>query len=1314
MKHGLLLLSLLNSIGGLSAQHAIDCGTLGKKACGYRDWEYYNIGWGFKKCDSDLKERNGYCVNDQRFQYPKETGWLAWAMKEQMYGISRHQPINRLPLFAAHNAFSNIVQGFSNPVYANHYYSVSSLLNMGVRHLELDPHYYPVNPGAGGDAAVRLCHSGTAEACLVPGYGSRLFSLLLIEIRNWLRANPNEILVLKLDEKNIDAFASRGFTELYAELDRYLGSYAYRPPGGPVRWPTPFEIRSADKQVVIAQHGKSVRGDGEGFVWDAHTFVLENNWPVSQDFNTCTAYDGTTALTRPSMSWWDVAEGRSLSNMAPIGDSTGLLTPTAIRRAINCGVGLLGMDYLKSLSSAPVGTSFAADHRSTATIWSFEEGDFGTFGPAALNVVTQRWNSTPETQSKPLACAKIRDKGEPFDIRGWKITSAKHPWNRAIGNATCFAEFGKEYEFAAPANGFQNRQLLDLAREAGITEGVWINYSTEPRGVVAVSESDIVFTMNPGASMPDPQPLNFYGIIGSQASAEVTVPWLRAGGLTTPIPIPQAGYVPVTLGLQEAAVRALSPGVYTTNVTLRSTLTPVEGVPLSIPISVPVTLIIKQNVAFTVRAAQTTVPYGGRVRILSAFPLMDPKVTGTTSFVRISASDPVATAVEVATNGQEQYADFENLPPGKHRFAAAYSGDAYFQPSSSSNEVEVTVLPRIGATPAALDFVMDYGGSVPATVQSITVARAASGLTATKPCSWLQVVVASATQVQTSLVAAQAQALAPGSYSCDVTLSDSLSATQGSTVVPVTLRIRTSLSATPSTVEFLTAAETQVREVFVTTPGNRTVDIAAVSNQSWLGVEIPLTPTAPKNIVVTGRPAGLSPGVYTGRVTITSSLAVAPAYVDVTMYVVRETVVDTTPSGLQVVVDNNSLVAPASFIWKPGTTHQLSIGTYQQLDPSSGTRYRFGSWTPSAAQTHNVVAQAGGSTHRAAFSTEYRLSTDVVPAGTGSVTANPASGDGYYSANTLVQVSAAAAGGKYFTGWTGNVTGTATPVSVTMNAPKSAVAHFANAAAVNFPIASPVNTSITLNGNSYPVPGTVPMVPGVTYTLVAPSQVGGGDSRWLFTGWQGITNQATLQYTAPASATTLTLAFQRQFLVTVTASPASGGTVAGGGWVNAQATAAIQATANSGFRFTGFSGGGLSSASPNPVTIGPVTQALQVVANFAATGTPTLSAASTGVRTDGPGAGQRTVPFVLRNSGSGPAVDATITGIANIQVLSGSGVVTAADVLPLSMGTISAPGQSAGVLRFNWPSTATRIQFTVRFSANGGAYSGSTTLSLFR
>lgn len=166
--------------------------------------------------------------------------------------------------------------------------------------------------------------------------------------------------------------------------------------------------------------------------------------------------------------------------------------------------------------------------------------------------------------------------------------------------------------------------------------------------------------------------------------------------------------------------------------------------------------------------------------------------------------------------------------------------------------------------------------------------------------------------------------------------------------------------------------------------------------------------------------------------------------------------------------------------------------------------------------------------------------------------------------------------------------------------------------------------------------------------------------------------------------------------------------------MNAGAGVALQAAAASGFQFTGFSGGGLTAASGNPATIASITAPTSVVANFAAAGTPNLFASTSGARTDGPAAGQRTVPLMIRNVGSGPAADAAITAITNITVTTGSGVVSAATAVPLNLGTIANGGLASTSLVMNWPATATRVQFTVRFTANGGAYNGSTTLTLFR
>ncbi|MBL8179293.1 MAG: hypothetical protein JNK48_31740 [Bryobacterales bacterium] len=1300
-----LLISLWNPAYAQKAPY--DCGNLGQKACNWKQFERYNMRWGTHKCEADLEERDGICVNKNRITRPKDAGWIGWAIREQLHGISQHQPINRIPWYSAHNAFSSRRQGFPGDIYANQLLSVTDQLNAGVRHIEIDPHYYNLPVPTGG-VAVRLCHASHTSLCFVPNYGTRLFGFLLAEVRAWLRANPDEIIVVKLNDQNVNTITGLGDDFMYSELEEYLGGYAYRPRGAYTRWPTLSEIRSAGKQVVLMQHDNNVPAAGEDLVWDAHTFLQSNNWPDNQDFNNCVSHDGVNQANRGAKEWWDVAEGRSLSNAnTEITNFTGLLTEARLRRAVNCGASILGVDFVQALSSAPVGNRpNNKDERLYSTIWSWAENDFGVNGPAYLNPNTRRWHSVSINEQKPFACARKRSYGDPNDVRDWRITSAIGAWNLSLANAMCVAEFGSDFEFAHPGNGYQNRQLADLA--ANKPDGVWVKYSTELRGFVAASTSEVVFTAAPGATSIPAQMIDFYAFAGTQAFADTTVPWLQAQALAAVVP--SSGVVPVTLTPVGEIVRSMAPGEYKTNVQLRS-VRRVGGSQITFPLNVEVTLIIRKPVSFTIAPEQTPVSYGLRARVVATLPQLTPKITGTLSFLRTSAPEPELTVVNVeAVNGQ--YVDFNGLPAGKHRFAVSYSGDSYYLPAES-NEIEIEILPRIRVTPNAVTFTMDFGGAVPGG-QNLAVAGAAAGLSVTRPCGWLTATVQSQTLIALSLIAAQVQPLAPGAYDCPVTVSDSQSATQGSTILPVVLNVRTTLSASPATWDVTTASDSVVREIFLTTPGNRVAPVTAVANQPWLSVLVPNGAT-PTNMVISANPTGLAPGIHTARINITSPLASNTAFVDVTLRVVRETVVDTVPTGLRVVVDGAPLIAPASFVWIPGSVHQITTDTFQEQP--NGIRYRFANWQHGGAQTQNVAATTtGGVSYFANFTAEYRLSTDAVPAGAGSILRNPAGdGSGYYAPNATVQLTAQANPGKAFHSWSGNASGTNPITALLMNAPKSAIANFADVSAIQFPVQSPVTAAITVNGTSYPVPGNVPMVPGLTYTIAAPAEVSGGAGiRWAFSSWQGLAATPGFNYVAPASPTTLNLVYQQQYLVTATASPSAGGTVAGGGWINAGAGITLQATAASGFQFSGFSGGGLTAASGNPASIAAVTAPLSIVANFATTGTPNLFASTSAARTDGPGAGQRTVPLSIRNVGSGPAADAAITAITNVTVLAGSGAVSAATTVPLPLGTIASGGQAATSLVFNWPATATRVQFTVRFSANGGAYNGSTTLTLFR
>ena len=74
--------------------------------------------------------------------------------------------------------------------------------------------------------------------------------------------------------------------------------------------------------------------------------------------------------------------------------------------------------------------------------------------------------------------------------------------------------------------------------------------------------------------------------------------------------------------------------------------------------------------------------------------------------------------------------------------------------------------------------------------------------------------------------------------------------------------------------------------------------------------------------------------------------------------------------------------------------------------------------------------------------TTYTLTVVVNPQGAGSVTISPTSSDGKYAAGTQVTLVATANTGYTFSNWSGDVTGTTNPITITMNSNKVVVANF--------------------------------------------------------------------------------------------------------------------------------------------------------------------------------------------------------------------------------------------------------------------------------
>jgi hypothetical protein len=145
--------------------------------------------------------------------------------------------------------------------------------------------------------------------------------------------------------------------------------------------------------------------------------------------------------------------------------------------------------------------------------------------------------------------------------------------------------------------------------------------------------------------------------------------------------------------------------------------------------------------------------------------------------------------------------------------------------------------------------------------------------------------------------------------------------------------------------------------------------------------------------------------------------------------------VDTTPTGLTILVDGVSATAPKMYQWAINSQHQLSATDPQQV--TGGLRLVFSSWSDGGALTHTVTTPSSAITYSATFKTQYLLTTAANPPAGGSITP----GD-WFDSGSSVRITATPAAGYGFTGFSGDLSGTTDPNTITMNAAKTVTANF--------------------------------------------------------------------------------------------------------------------------------------------------------------------------------------------------------------------------------------------------------------------------------
>ncbi|HOV49718.1 MAG TPA: InlB B-repeat-containing protein [Candidatus Cryosericum sp.] len=215
-----------------------------------------------------------------------------------------------------------------------------------------------------------------------------------------------------------------------------------------------------------------------------------------------------------------------------------------------------------------------------------------------------------------------------------------------------------------------------------------------------------------------------------------------------------------------------------------------------------------------------------------------------------------------------------------------------------------------------------------------------------------------------------------------------------------------------------------------------------------------------------------------------------------------------------------------------------NAGSVVTVRAAAAQGYAFGGWSGDLSGSANptTITMTKDKNIAATFTAlpSYTLTTTVSPGSGGTVSRSPA-GSSYLS-GTTVTLTASAAAGYTFTGWSGDLTGSANPATLVMNGDKAVTAVFAADTSM---FALTVN--ITGSGTVARSPDQSSYLSGTSVTLVATPANG-----YVFSGWTGdltgATNPATITMTRNKVVGAVFSAIPA-YLLTLTVSPLGGGSI---------------------------------------------------------------------------------------------------------------------------------------------------------------------------
>ena len=407
------------------------------------------------------------------------------------------------------------------------------------------------------------------------------------------------------------------------------------------------------------------------------------------------------------------------------------------------------------------------------------------------------------------------------------------------------------------------------------------------------------------------------------------------------------------------------------------------------------------------------------------------------------------------------------------------------------------------------------------------------------------------------------------------------------------------------------------------------------------------------------------------------------------------------PVGATIYVDKTAYTTPSTFNWTPGDQHLIDAS---RPSTTAGVNQHFVSWSSSHPATFNYIVPIQSESLTATFTMSYLLTLQTPQNGT--LTVTPTNPEGYAS-NTSVKVTATPATGYYFSGFGGDITAKTSPSTLIMTRPMTVSATFIADPVATIGVSPVTAAQVTVDNVNLPAPAQVQWVPATSHSVAFNPQSPSTGWQLLFSKWSDLNTQNPRSFTGGTADQSLTIDVTSQAYLKVTANPPAGGTIAGASWSTVGTQATLTATPAGGYAFSSFSGDLIAATSPQALIVqGP----MNIVANFVPA-QPQIG--SNLAITDDSSSSVVRLGLTLSNTGQGAAsqVQTSVT----VKVSTGTGTVSVKNNLPLLFHDLQ-PGASSPPqeLDVNWPTTASRVQLILTYSAENGAYQTTQTFNFFR